>query len=446
VSTAAKANRPTGDPPIVVVGGGIAGLAAAVRLAKARHPVRLYEASDRLGGRWASRTRTFSGGTVVLDDAPPVLEFPAPWRDLYRKSGRTLADEFDRTAAALSAAEPARYVFADGTDLVWPTDRGELFAVHQRRYGTSTAQRWRALVDQLDDVWQTVRKLGWEAELTGKAELTGPVRRRIRQERTIADLAEEIDHPHLAAVLRAGAYRQGGDPETTPAWCAVSQSIERRFGRWTLQSDCVDDHQDRTGRTSTLVDALVARARLRRVDVRLNERVDLLDLDRGRVRGVVTTHERLAATVVVWTADPWQLSAAGLPRLRARHLRRGLRRLRPAPAPTVTHELLPPAADWAQARVEETITLDQAGVPTVTYRRSVTAGTLQTVHAWQHRHADPGAGAAWHGFDSWLDRPPIRSGVDRLLLAGPWSPAGNSAAATILSGALASYAVHELVS
>ena len=157
--------------------------------------------------------------------------------------------------------------------------------MHEKRYGTTVASRWRSLVDDLDDVWQTVRKLGWEAELTGKAELTGPVRRRIRHEQTVADLAQEIDHPHLAAVLRASAYRQGGDPETTPAWCAVTQSIERRFGRWTLQSDCAADQQDRTGRTSTLVDALIARARLRRVDLRLDERVDVLDIEQGRVTG-----------------------------------------------------------------------------------------------------------------------------------------------------------------
>ena len=430
---------------MVVVGGGLAGLAAALRLTKARHPVRLYEASDRLGGRWASRTLELPGGSVVLDDAPPVLEFPAPWRDLFRKSGRTLVEEFDRSAVALSAAEPATYVFADGAELRWPTDRGELFAEHEQAYGTAVADRWRRLVDQLDDVWQTVRKLGWEAELTGKAELTGPVRRRIEQDRTVADLAREIDHPHLAAVLRAGAYRQGGEPETTPAWCAVSQSIERRFGRWTLQSDCVDDHRDRTGRSSTLTDALIERARVRRVDIRLNERVDVLDLDQGRARGVVTTHERLTAAAVIWTADPWQLPAAGLPRFRARALRRHLRRLTPAAAAQVTHELRPATDDWSRGRVQETVTFDADGVPTVTYRRPVTAGTLHSVHDWQHRAPDPGAGAAWRGFDSWLDRPPVRSGVDRLLLAGPWSPAGNSPAATVLSGALASYAAHDRI-
>ena len=65
------------------------------------------------------------------------------------------------------------------------------------------------------------------------------------------------------------------------------------------------DHQDRTGRTSTLVDDLIARARLRRVDLRLGERVDALDIEQGRVKGVATTHERLAAAAVIWTADPW---------------------------------------------------------------------------------------------------------------------------------------------
>ena len=89
-------------------------------------------------------------------------------------------------------------MFADGTELSFPTDRGEQFAVHEQRYGTATAERWRDSLDWLDDVWQTVRPLGLEAELTDRAQLTGPVRRRIRQERTIADLADGSPSPHLA--------------------------------------------------------------------------------------------------------------------------------------------------------------------------------------------------------------------------------------------------------
>ncbi len=39
--------------PVVVIGGGLAGLAAAARLAKVGHQVELYERSETLGGTWA---------------------------------------------------------------------------------------------------------------------------------------------------------------------------------------------------------------------------------------------------------------------------------------------------------------------------------------------------------------------------------------------------------
>ena len=57
--------------PVVVIGGGLAGLAAAARLAKIGHQVELYERSERLGGRWAPYQLP-SGATV--DDAPHAFK------------------------------------------------------------------------------------------------------------------------------------------------------------------------------------------------------------------------------------------------------------------------------------------------------------------------------------------------------------------------------------
>ena len=105
------------EAPIAVIGGSLAGLAAAARLAKQRHRVVLFEAGDTLGGRWAQ--------PGVL---PPVITLPAPWRDLFRKSGRPFDAELARTGHALVPAPPAVHHFADGGTLTLPTDRGDQWA------------------------------------------------------------------------------------------------------------------------------------------------------------------------------------------------------------------------------------------------------------------------------------------------------------------------------
>src|SRR4030095_10944199 len=96
--------------PVVVIGGGLAGLAAAARLAKAGHQVELYEQSEVLGGTWAAYPLP-SGATV--DDAPSIIGFPAPCRDLFRKSGRPLETELARMGYALEPAPPPTMIFAE---------------------------------------------------------------------------------------------------------------------------------------------------------------------------------------------------------------------------------------------------------------------------------------------------------------------------------------------
>jgi phytoene dehydrogenase-like protein len=142
--------------PVIVIGGGLAGLAAAARLAKAGHAVELYEQSDRLGGTWAPY-QLQSG--VTVDDAPAIIGFPAPWRDLFRKSGRPLEAELARMGYALVPAGPPTMIFADGSELTLPTDRGGQYANMADAYGRSVADRWQQLLDRLDQVWQSLRGL-----------------------------------------------------------------------------------------------------------------------------------------------------------------------------------------------------------------------------------------------------------------------------------------------
>ena len=69
---------------IVVIGGGLAGLASAARLAKAGHQVVLVEASPTLGGALGA----VSEDGYTWDGSATSTLLPAALRDLFRKSGR----------------------------------------------------------------------------------------------------------------------------------------------------------------------------------------------------------------------------------------------------------------------------------------------------------------------------------------------------------------------
>ena len=416
---------------MVVLGGTLAGMAAAARLAKAGHSVTLLEDGDRLGGRWAPRT--VDG--VLLDFAPSVLEFPAPWRDLFRKSGRPLEAELSRTGHALVPAPPACYQFADGEQLRLPTDRGDRYEALTRQYGPTVAGWWRDRVDGLEPVWQAVRQLGLESELVDRHQLAA-VKTVLQPRRTLANLADRAPHPHLAALLRSVAYRMGADPDRTPMWCAVDLFVTQTFGRWMVVGG------PDTGRSSVLTEALARRLELRHVAVHCDRPATRIEVTRGRVVGVLTADGAgLPAVAVVATNNPWQLAGL-LPPRTARRTLRGIRRLRPALAPAVTASIVgtSPSGEPPAIEVSETVALTASGLPSVCYQRPVADGWLQVTHDYRQARPDPAAGASWHRFADWLRRPPTRTEVAGLFVAGPHSRSGNGPAQVILSGALASAA------
>jgi UDP-galactopyranose mutase len=418
--------------PVVVIGGGLAGLAAAARLAKVGHQVELYERSDRLGGTWAPYQLT---SAVTVDDAPSIIGFPAPWRDLFRKSGRPLEAELAKMGYALEPAHPATMIFADGAELTLPTDRGGQYAALAAAYGKSVAERWRDLLDRLDDVWQTLRALGLEAELRSSRQLNRTARRTLFGPRmTLADLATSIDHDHLGALIRSVAYRLGSLPEQTPAFAAVELSAQRTFGRWQVQPLDTNAGLD-VARSSVLVEALVSRLALRKVQVHLGCAVESIHLRNGHVAAVATGEGERSASAVIATCDPWQTFDDLLPATAARRTRRRLRGLSPAAAPSVTHH----EAAAPSALVDEKVTLTEGGVPTVSYLRQLTEHGLRTTHDFNVRLPRASYGVAWGGFASWLRRPSVTAEIPGLYVAGPSSPAGPGASQVVLSAALAAY-------
>ena len=219
---------------VTVLGGTFAGVAAAVRLARVGHAVTLAPGRDD----WADALRAELGAT---------LAFPAPWRDLFKKSGRPAAG-----ALGLHGLE----LVADASP---PTDRGERWYADRDALGTEHADAWRAFVDAADATWQALRPLGVEAEIADASDAT-LTKAGLHPRRSLADAARTLPHPELRSRVEALATDRGLEPRDAPAWLTSRLAVERTFGRWRLL-DAAGTAQP----ASKLVDVLVHRLRDRGV-------------------------------------------------------------------------------------------------------------------------------------------------------------------------------------
>lgn len=180
--------------PVVVIGASLAGLAVAGRLALVGHRVVLHERRDRISAL-----------------APSVIDLPAAWRDSFRKSGRPLDLELQALGLQWRPAPPTDYGV-----LLLPHSRGEQWETLGTRWGEPVARRWQDFLDSTDQVWQAMRPLGIESELSDPR-LDRRTRQAIGWRRSLADLAAALHHDGLAELLTAIAAEHDADPDGSPA-------------------------------------------------------------------------------------------------------------------------------------------------------------------------------------------------------------------------------------
>ena len=287
---------------IIVVGAGMAGLAAAARLATRDNSVLVCEASQGVGGALGS----WRHGDLVFDTGAHTLTLPAVYRDLFIKTGSrkksaaaTLEDRVD-----LRPLDPVRrYVFPDGTRLDVPNaSRGRLLAAFDEALGRGAGEAWLRVIDHGSRVWDAIRPTLVEAPGSGGRELarllrTAAGRRALTPLRSLRGLAggwfSGVD-PRLYLMLDDYARQAGADPEHAPAVLAARPYVEHAFGAWRI-----------VGGMHTLAEALRQRVLDRGAEIRCGARVVRIERSAsGAVSGVLLEGgERLAADVVVAGID-----------------------------------------------------------------------------------------------------------------------------------------------
>jgi len=116
--------KATGDRTILVLGAGIAGLAAADALTRAGHPVTVVDAAGRIGGTHRSRDigpYTFDAGSIFYEDAARLFDLAPGLRDLCAPVARI-----------------QRRIGPDGTLLHYPIEPRDLMRWPAHRLAAAT--------------------------------------------------------------------------------------------------------------------------------------------------------------------------------------------------------------------------------------------------------------------------------------------------------------------
>ena len=295
---------------VAVVGGGVGGMAAALRLRAAGHDVVLFERNSVLGGKLASRT--VDGFT--FDTGPSLLTLPEVFDNLLALAGTSLAELVDPVRL-----DPiCRYRWPDGSGFDHLADRHDA-AAEVHRLAPGQAPAFAAYLDHGRRVWDVSRRTFFAGPMESPVDL-------VRRMRSPADLwaidplrtlharaRAHFDDPRLVQWAGRYATYSGSSPYAAPATMACIPWIEQSSGAWYVRGGLAR-------LAEVLGEVLVGVG----VQVRTGVDVEAIRADTTSVQGVrLAGGETVDAGVVVANVDATHLYADLLPDQRA--LRRVLR-------------------------------------------------------------------------------------------------------------------------
>jgi phytoene desaturase len=227
---------------VAIIGGGVGGLAAAIRLAGAGLQVTLLEKNVRVGGKlnlWeAPHPARPNDRPFKFDTGPSLLTLPFVFEELFQAVGEKLSDHLD-----LIRLDPiARFQWSDGShfDLRATPEETE---IELRRFAPDQCAGWRAMFERGERIWDLSAELflyhSPEQALRGDkfdprralSMISVPVR--IGMFTPFSRVIDRhVTNPKLREVLYQYATYSGASPFKAPATLAVIPFAEQQFGGW----------------------------------------------------------------------------------------------------------------------------------------------------------------------------------------------------------------------
>ena len=278
------------QPRVAIVGAGMAGLVAAVDLARNGLDVTVLERGDAPGGK----LREGTVGGVRLDAGPTVFTMRSVFEEIFADAGAVLSDHLDLRPVEVLA----RHAWAGSAPLDLFGDLDRSADAIGRFAGAAEANGYRAFCARAQRIFSTLDTPFMRAARPGSPfGLLGPA--------SVGDLlalspfvtlwsalGEHFSDPRLRQLFGRYATYCGSSPFSAPATLMLIAHAERQ-GVWSIQGGMQ--------RLALALETLAARHGVR---FRCTTEVDEILVDGGRASGVrLATGERVTADVVVLNAD-----------------------------------------------------------------------------------------------------------------------------------------------
>ena len=278
-------------PHIAVIGAGIGGLSAALRLAHSGARVSVFERHGHVGGKM--RTTRSAAGPV--DAGPTVLTMKHVFETLFAQTGSALANH----VTLLREDILARHFWPDGTTLDLMADHGESLANVRAAFGPRAAREFDAFAARAARLFDAFDAPMMQTPMPSLAALGRRVLQQpslIPQMDSLRSLARSLDRqfsdPRLAQLFGRYATYVGGRPEASPALLALIWHAEAQ-GVWHVK-----------GGMHRLAEAIADRARACGAKITCNAQVDRISMARGRPAAVHTADGRVPVDAVLFNGDP----------------------------------------------------------------------------------------------------------------------------------------------
>lgn len=270
---------------VVVIGGGLGGLSAAISMASEGFRVSVIEKNDKLGGK----LNVLKQDGFTFDLGPSILTMPHIFQALFTRTGRNMADY-----VAIEKVDPHwRNFFEDGTVVDLCEDpvrqQAELNKLAPEAY--AEFQRFMAYSKRLgEETEDGYFRYGIE-NLGALLKFYGLVRScRFDMLRSMDQgVRRFISHPKLVDILNYFIKYVGSSPYKAPALMNLLPYIQYKYGLWYV-----------TGGMYALAEGLSTLAQELGVTFRLDSEVTRIDHAMGRATSLTLADgERLNADIVI---------------------------------------------------------------------------------------------------------------------------------------------------